>query len=429
MILPLLERAGRRAAQADAVEKTDETTRLEFVAGRPVRATTSLSHGLNLRVLADGRAGSAGSTAGDPEALLTRALAAAQLGETMNLAFPRQAPLPEVITHVPRAAVASLEELGDLGRLVADRLGGVEVELGLAIERSVGLVRVANTLGLDASYGVSLVVLAVEVSRLLEDRRLAVRTSLSGADLPTLAALEMMVTMLHQRLAWAGRSVGVTRGRIRVGFLPTALPPLLGAVEQALVGKAALHGGSPLAGQRGSRVYSELLTLVDDPLLDGRPGSRPVDDEGVVSRRLPVIEAGEVTGLIYDLETAGRVGATPTGHGRRLTFGKPQAAYSNLVLEPGGATWEEVLTAIGDGLVVEQLRPGTHAHLVGGTFAMPATLAWRVEGGEIVGLAPEVTIAGNIHDLLARLVALGRDLVWVGSRAMPPVVVDGVSVF
>ncbi len=429
MILPLLERAARRATLADAVTKTDETLTLQFAGGRPHHATSSTSHGTNLRVVQDHRVGSAGSVEEDVEDLLARALAAAAEGEPVDFALPRRALLPAVVTHVPRAAAATLGELTDLGRLVRDRLAPEGVDLGLTIERSVGQVRVANTAGVDAAYEVSLVTLTTRASRLVDGRRLEVRATLTGADLPALTDLELLVAMIRQRLAWAERGAEAVSGRQRVGFLPTALPALLLPVEQALVGKAALHGGSPLARQRGARAYSEEFTLVDDPLLDGRPGSRPLDDEGVVSRRLPLIQAGEVAGIIYDLETAGRVGATPTGHGRRTTYGKPQAACTNLVVEAGAAGWDELLAAIGDGLVVEWLRPGTQANVIGGTFAYPATLAWRVQGGEITGLVPEVTVAGNAHDLLARVVAVGSDLMWVGSRAMPPLVLDGVSVY
>lgn len=429
MIGPLLERAARRATLADAIEQSDETTLLEFAGGRPVRASASYSHGTALRVVSEGKVGNAGSAEEDPDELLARALASAHLGELATLTLPQPTPLPTVVTHMPRAASATLTDLTDLGQLVRDRLGGERVELGLTIERSVGMVRVANTAGLDAAYDVSVVSLMAEVSRMQEGRRLVVRASLAGADLPALRDLELLVAMLRQRLAWAERGAEAKLGRQRVGFLPTALPPLLLSVEQALLGKAALHGGSPLARRRGTRAYSEQVTLVDEPLLDGRPGSRPLDDEGTVSHRLPLVQAGEVSAFLYDLETAGRVGAMPTGHGRRTTFGKPQPACSNLVFEPGPASWDEVLAAVGDGIVVELLRPGTQANVMGGTFALPALLAWRVEAGEITGLAPEVTVAGNIHDLLGRVVAVGADLMWVGSRAMPPLVLDGVSVF
>ena len=81
------------------------------------------------------------------------------------------------------------------------------------------------------------------------------------------------------------------------------------------------------------------------------------------------------------------------------------------------------------GLVLERLSHPMPSHVAGGTFALPATLAWGVAGGAITGLLPELTIAGNAHDLLNRVVALGRDALWVGSRSAPALVVDGASVF
>ncbi len=429
MIQALIEQAARRSTMADAALTISEVTTLEFAGGRLAGATTDTSQGVNLRVVSDGRVGTSGTTTDDDADLLDRALGSARVGELAVLALPSPAAVPAVVTHLPRAASATVPDLVALGTLVRDRLGAERADLGLTIGRSLGSVRVANTLGVDAGYDVSLATLRLRARRDRNARQLIIEGSLSGADLPTLSELEQLVAMVRQRLAWAERDAEIAAGRQRVGFLPTAMPVLLTPVEQALIGKAALHGGSPLARRRGARTFSELLTIHDHPLLDGRPGSRPIDDEGVVSRRLPLVVAGEIEGLIYDLETAGRVGAMPTGHGRRATFGKPQAAYSNLVVEPGESSWNELLAAIGDGLLIERLRPSGQENLIGGTFALPAALAWRVEGGEITGLLPEVTVAGNAHDLLGRVLAVGRDVMWVGSRSTPAVVVDGVSVF
>ncbi len=429
MIGPLLERVARRATLADVSLKTDETSALVFREGRLSRASTALSQGVNLRVVADGRAGSAGAVDDDVDALIGRALASALAGEPAVLSLPGRAPLPAVTTHMPRAAAATIADLAALGHLIRDRLGAEHADIAITIERSLGSVRVANTRGVDAGYDVSRVSLLVRAGRVRPTRRLVVEGRVVAADLPMLTELEQLVAMIRQRLAWAEREVAAPAGRHRVAFLPTALPALLLPAEQALTGKAALLGDSPLARQRGMRAISPLLTIRDDPLVDGRPGSRPIDDEGCVSRPLVLVRAGEVENLLYDLETAGRVGATPTGHGRRSVFGKPQAAWSNLMVEPGESSWEELLAAVGDGLALERLGSFPHANVVGGAFALPVQLAWRVQGGEITGLVPELTIAGNAHDLLSRVVAVGRDLLWVGSRAAPAVVVDGVSVF
>jgi len=429
VIADLLERTARRASHADLALKTDETTTLQYTERGSACATTAAAQGLNLRVVCEGRVGFAGSTGDDAEDILGRAIESAGLGEFSVLQLPPPAALPAVITHVPRAAAAGLPELTACCDLVRDRLGAGAAQLGLLLERSIGSVRVANTEGVDASYDVSMVSLLVTAARVSDGRRVVIEARLSGSDLPVLQDLEHLVAMVRQRLAWTERSAALNAGRVRALFLPSALPTLLLALEQALAGSAAIHGTSPLASRRGTRVLSDLLSVTDDPLVDGRPGSRPIDDEGVVSRPVPLVRGGVLENLIFDLETAARLGASPTGHGRRATFGKPQPACTNLMVEPGEATWEDLLSAVGDGLVLERVWNQGPANMVGGTFALPAVLAWRVSGGEVVGLLPELTVAGNAHDLLNRVVAVGREALWVGSRSAPPLVVDGLSVF
>lgn len=430
MITPLIELAGRRTSLADAAEKTDETTTVRFSGGNPVSARVSRSQGINLRVVAEGRMGFAGSTDDDAPALLESALASARQGEAASVTLPRPpASIPRVFTHSPRAATATLPELMALAEMVRDRLAAEHLDLGITVERSIGTVRVANTRGLDAGYDVTFVTLSLEAARAREGRRIITGGRISGVDLPSLGEIEALVGRVRQRFGWADREAKASVGRQQVGFLPTAVPLLLHPLEQALLGKSVMQGSSPLGRRKGAKVYSELFSLSDNPLLDGRTGSRPVDDEGVVSRVTPLVQAGRVEGFLYDLETATRVGVSPTGHGRRSIFAKPQPACTNLIVEPGSATFDDLLQAVGDGILLEETRGGQVGDAAGGTFAQTAALAWRVEGGEVTGLVQELTVAGNVHDLLGRVTAVGADPLWIGPRSMPALVVEGVSVF
>ncbi len=430
MIVPLIELAGRRTTLADAAEKSDETTTLRFAAGKPLSARVSRSHGVNLRVVAEGRMGFAGTSGDDAPALLEAALESARHGEAASVTLPRPAAsVPRVQTHAARAATATLPELAALAAMVRDRLAAERADLGIVVERSIGSVRVANTRGVDAGYDVTQVTLSVEATRLREGRWVVVGGRIAGVDLPQLGEVEALVGRLRQRLAWSEREARASAGRQPLGFLPSAVPLLLHPLEQALLGKTVLQGSSPLARRKGTRVYSERFSLSDNPLLDGRPGSRPVDDEGVVSRVVPLVQAGQVEGFLYDLETATRVGVPPTGHGRRSIFAKPEPACTNLVVEPGTATFEELLSAVGDGIMLEGIRGAQVGNAAGGTFAQTAALAWKIERGEVVGLAQELTVAGNAHDLLARVIAVGADPLWIGPRCLPALVVEGVSVF
>ncbi|MFN8651680.1 MAG: TldD/PmbA family protein [Gemmatimonadales bacterium] len=430
MIAPLIELAGRRTTLADACQKTDETTTLRFAAGKPVSARVSRSSGTNLRVVAEGRMGFAGAIDEDAAALLELALTSARHGEATSVTLPRPAAhVPRVATHAPRAASATLAELGSLAAMVRDRLASERAELTMSVERSIGTVRVANTRGVDAGYDVTLVTLSLEAARVRDGRRIVTGGRLTGVDLPALSDIEGLVARVRQRLTWAEKDAKAEPGRQQVAFLPSAVPVLLHPLEQALLGKTVMQGSSPLARRRGSKLYSELFSLSDNPLVDGCPGSRPVDDEGVASRVVPLVQEGRVEGFLYDLETATRVGVPPTGHGRRSIFAKPEPAATNLVVQPGSLSFDDILRTLGDGVLVEETQGGQTGSAAGGTFAETAGLAWRVEGGEVTGLAQELTVAGNAHDLLGRITAVGADPLWIGPRCLPALVVEGVSVF
>ena len=428
MIAPLLERASRRAECADAVEKTDETLTLQFEAGQLRSAGRSLEKGVNLRVVADGRIGFAGTTGDDPDQLLEAAMASARVGEPGRLELPAPAPLPSVLTSVPRAVAADLETLKDIGVSVVDRLSGDGCQVNVTVERSVGEVRVANSRGVEAVYSVSAVSVSAEIVRVTGDDIVIINDHRAGADLPALADLERMVAQMRRRLAWAGSSAEAPEGRRPVCFAPTALPALLLPVQLACVGKTVLQGSSPLAGRIGDHRFDSAFTLVDDPLADGCSGSRPFDDEGVVSRRFPLVEAGVLCGFIYDVESATRAGVSPTGHGRRSTFGKPQPAYSNLLVSPGSLGFDELLALVDDGLLVDELLGVGQGNVIGGAFSHPVALAWRVIKGEVVGRVTGTQVAGNAFDLLDHLRGVGRDVQWRGSLAAPAVVVEGVAI-
>ncbi len=131
--------------------------------------------------------------------------------------------------------------------------------------------------------------------------------------------------------------------------------------------------------------FASSFSLTDDPLLDGRSGSRPIDDEGVVSRRTSLVHQGNLQEFIYDLESAGRAGTQPTGHGRRTIFGKPQAAFSNLVVTPGEYSLPNLLGLMSSGVLVDRLHGVGQGNLVSGTFAHQIATAYRIESGEVVG--------------------------------------------
>jgi PmbA protein len=428
VIARLLEQAARRAEAADAVLKSDETVTLLFESGRLKSTAWSQERGVNLRVRAAGRLGVAGSTANDPMAVVEAALASAAIGDTVDLILPAPAPLPVVRTDAPATAAASVADLAALGQGLVERLTRDGWQVNVTVERSAGSVRVANSRGVEATYDVTSLSLAAEITRVAGDDVLMVSDYYAAVDLPSGQAVAALADSILRRARWAERPAQPPRGELPVLFTPAGSTALFLPLRQAFLGKAVLQGISPLGGRRGELVFDPVLTVVDDPWADGWTGSRAIDDEGVPTRRLRLVDEGRVGEFVYDLETAARAGVPATGHARRATFGKPQASYSNLRVAPGALGWEDLLARMPDGLLVDDLIGVGQGNVIGGAFSHPVALAYRVTNGEIVGRVKDAAISGNSYELLRQVAGLGREAERRGSLSAPPILLEGVSV-
>jgi len=437
MIAQLIDAARRRAdGGADALWRRFERTTVAFEWGRLKAAGTTEEAGANLRVRYRGRVGVAGTTATDaaPDELVARALASAELGEELDLAFPAQAPLPPLTTFFDRAANAPLDDLIGIGRSLLARLERDGCRVNVAIERETTATRVANTAGAGGEYRGTGCGVSADVWRIAGDDVLVVSDALEGADLPSDEALAALVASINARLDHALRVVAPPEGALPVVFTPAGLSALMLPVTQGLSGKAVLQGISPLGAKLGEQVFDARVSLTDDPLRVGRTASRPLDDECVPSRTTCLVERGVVRRFIYDLETAARAKTKSTGHGARGIFGKPVPAYTNIVLNDAAARHAPLqlggglLGEIPEGLLVDELIGVGQGNVTGGAFSHPVALAYRIERGEITGRVKDAAVAGNAYELWKRVAGFGNDARWTGSRCAPSVLFEGVSV-
>lgn len=422
---------------ADALWRRVERTSVSLEWGRLKAAGATEENGVNLRVRHRGRVGVAGSTAiaeAEADALVARAIASAELGEEIDLAFPAGASVPPVATFFERAADATLDRLIALGRELLERLARDGCRVNVAIEREVSETRVANTAGATGAYRATAIAVSADVWRIAGDDVLVISDAVEGADLPSDDAVEALVRSILTRLDHALTVVAPPEGALPVVFTPAGLTAVTLPVTQGLSGKAVLQGISPLGSKVGEPVFDPSFDLTDDPLRPGRAASRPIDDECVASRVLPLVQRGVVQRFIYDLESAARAKTESTGHGQRGIFGKPVPGYTNIVLGEGGRGKEGgelgggLLAGLKDGLLVDELIGVGQGNVIGGSFSHPVALAYRVERGEITGRVKEAAVAGNVYELLKRIGGYGNDARWTGSRYAPSLLLEGVSV-
>ncbi|MHC5010227.1 MAG: TldD/PmbA family protein [Planctomycetota bacterium] len=195
---------------------------------------------------------------------------------------------------------------------------------------------------------------------------------------------------------------------------PEAGPRLLGPVLGALSAGAVQQKRSFLAGARGEKIASDVLTLGDDPLRPHGMASRLYDGEGIAARRLPVIEDGVLRNFYVD-----------TYYGRKLGFDPTTGSPSNVVLRHGDGALDALLREAGEGILVTSWLGG-NADATTGDYSY-GLRGHRIRGGEIAEPVSEMNVTGNYRDLLQRLVHVGSDPVpWATCRT-PTLVFEDVQ--
>jgi PmbA protein len=219
--------------------------------------------------------------------------------------------------------------------------------------------------------------------------------------------------------------------RVPIVFAPEVARSLIGSVFEAASGDSIWRSASFLAGKLGESIATSAITIVDDnamllPTGAGGFGTSPFDGEGLPSRRTVVVEGGVLQSYLLNTYTARKLGLHSTHNASRGLAGTPGIGHGNLYLEPGTLTPEQIIAAIGTGFYVTSLM-GFGVNVVTGDYSRGATGLW-IENGQLTHAVEEVTVAGNLADMLKNITAIGNDLVFRGSVASPTLRIDGMTV-
>ena len=180
---------------------------------------------------------------------------------------------------------------------------------------------------------------------------------------------------------------------------------LLDNIFEAVHGMSIYRHESFLAGKLGEKVASENLTVIDDGTIPGLFGTSPFDDEGVPSRRTVVIERGVLKSYLLNTYAARKLGMKTTGNASRGLTGNAGIGHGNFFLEKGVQTPEQIIAGIPNGFYVTELM-GFGVNIVTGDYSRGAAGLW-IRNGELAFAVSEVTIAGNLKDMLMGIEAIG----------------------
>jgi PmbA protein len=322
-------------------------------------------------------------------------------------------------------SVGHLENLARSAEAAGLAVKGVSRSGGASASAGVGGMVLVTSHGFSGAYissrhGVSMTAIAGEGTGMERDYDYA--STLHAEDLDDPVAIgrkagERAVERLNPRK--------VDTRRVPVVFDPRVSSSLVGHLAGAINGSAIARKTSFLQDRLGERIFAAGIRVIDDPLRKRGLRSRPFDGEGVAGKPLAMVEDGVLKSWFLDSATARELGMSSTGHAQRGVSSSPSPGASNLHLEPGKKTREELIRDIDDGFYITDLI-GHGANLVTGDYSRGAAGFW-IEKGALAHPVSEVTIAGNMLDMFANMEP-ANDLEFKYGVNAPTIRVEGLTV-
>jgi len=424
----------RGATQAECYLEWGEGLDVELEKGAIASTGSGQGGGGSVRLLVEGRVGFAYFTS-DAEApvAIEQAKRDSRLGERIGFSLPaggKAKTLPgrwhgDVAALDVDAAIAMAKDLVAGAKEAAPKAnlsgGGIGLESEwCAIASSEGVA------SWDRSTGVSAGASLVQTDG---------KTSVSASESRSSHTLDVDA---HEVAAEAGRTLvsllkpkKAEGGRKQVMFRPEAASELVAdLVVSASLGDEARRGKTVWSKKLGEPVAASILDVRDDCHVAGAIAAVPFDDEGLPTKRLPIIAGGVLRNFLYDSWDATRHQAKSTHSAVRGDFkSRPATGTHHLVVSSQGSRpLSKLLAGMDDGYLVESVLGAHTANATTGDFSVTSPNVWQVEGGAIVGPVREIAIGGNLPDLLLRLQGISKEAKQMDGMRMPHLLFGDVDV-
>ena len=214
--------------------------------------------------------------------------------------------------------------------------------------------------------------------------------------------------------------------RAPVVFDPDMAAGLIRSLAGAASGPSLYRGASFLVGRLDTEVAGSNVTIVDDGTKRRGLGSKPFDGEGLPITRKHLVDRGVLKTYLLDTYSARRLGLKSTGNAARSTGDAPSVSPTNLYLDPGPYSPEEIIGSVKRGLYVTELI-GFGVNSVTGDYSRGASGMW-IEDGAFAYPVQEITIAGNLKEMYLSIEMIGNDLVWRSSTVAPTIKVSEMMI-
>lgn len=424
------------ADEAEVFLQAGRTLNIEVRMGEVETVSQASEKGFGLRVFTDKRMAFAGSTDFDKKVIEDIAKSAVQLSRKAGrdayngLPDVKKSALPQTCLFDCEVESLSAEKIIKLAKECEKAAFACDKRItnsfGAGFDTHITTTCIANTNGIASTYsstrcGIVCAPMAEANGEKQTAWYMSAKRFLSDLETPEEVgrkAAEFTVRKL------GGRKIKTCRAPIVFSW--TIAGTILDAVFDAVDGEAAHRGMSFLKNKLGKKIASPNVTIIEDPMMDRGIGSAPFDGEGIPVSRKTIVDKGVLKLYLYDSRTARKYGEHPSGNTKRGFSSTPHLAPFNLYLKPTQTDPTDIIKGIENGFYVTELI-GQGANTVTGDFSVGASGIW-IQNGELAFPVQEVTIAGNLLDILGGIERVANDPHFISNVVSPTFKVSEMTI-
>jgi len=399
----LLEKALQKCDEAEVYIVNSKTMPLTVFNDGVIEVLERDLIEVSLRVIKDGKLGvSVGSVSNGFDKIINDALTAAQFGVPVDYSFPKPIPYENRKIYDTELVSMTPDSFADvaMGIFSSMKKKAPDITINVYLDKQIKNIRIINSSGLDQSYDVTQYTAAI-LSKFYRSKD-GINKEICMTkffDFP-----EEKIDELISEFRSTETPCKVPTKSMPVIFKPSATWSILYRIMVGSNGENYVKKITPLTDKIGEQIFSDKITVVDDPTLDYGAFSVPYDDEGIPTSKKYIVEKGIFKNFLFDLSSGAESGKGSSGNGLRVGMWNrgidipANPRPTNLVLQPGDMKYEDMVKDIKEGILIIDVIGFHSGNMLDGEYSMNVGVGCYIKDGKIKGRAVDTMIAGNIYE-------------------------------
>ena len=389
---------------------------------------TKQTSGLGIRIIQDGKVGLASTNSLDEKRqfgvdenqLLEKVINLAPYGDKANFKFPENFNFEKI--ESPTDSFDFSESVIDMSKRIIKEFLDVNSELKVSCDfsRSYASSHLVNSGNSNIKKSQEIFSYALSFAKTEEGNILEVWDAIEQKTPIKFKNLTGIINNLKFLYEHSISYSTIKTGKFPIIFTPKALHSLIDILLSSFHGSLVHKKASYLTDKLHEKIADKRISLIEDPLYSDGVVFAPYDHEGVKTNKKFLIENGVVQQFITSLSSAEKLQqAQSSGNGFRSYSSLPSESLTNVILQPGNFTLEQLLKEVENGIIVDQLIGAGQSNVLSGEFSVNIDLGFLIENGQIKGRIKNAMVADNLYQMLNRLIGLGKDLKSFGNLFLP----------